>query len=112
MASVILQSNWRCFCAKRTVKVLSSIRNNYVTASKTRDIQLVLELFEMCQAATFRNHYIVKAEKLKRSIEREIELEEQFKIVVPACTLDSVDENFEKLVEDGREVGMTSSLFR
>ena len=112
LASVILQSNWRCFCAKRTVKVLSSIRNNYVTASKTRDIQLVLELFEMCQAATFRNHYIVKAEKLKRSIEREIELEEQFKIVVPACTLDSVDENFEKLVEDGREVGMTSSLFR
>ena len=110
-ASIIIQCARRSASARHTMKELAKIRNSYITAVETRDLELTLQAYAISQSISFRNHYVVKLERLKYCLEKEAELDKQFAELI-TCELQDVDETFEKLVEEGMDIGMQSELFK
>ncbi|GMI47097.1 hypothetical protein TrCOL_g10716 [Triparma columacea] len=109
--AMIVQCAHRSANARHTMKELEKIRGLYKKAEKERDLELTLEAYAISQSISFRNHYVVKLERLKYCLEKEVELEKKFETLV-TCDLVDVDEAFEKLVEEGRDIGMQTDLFK
>ena len=110
-AVIIMQCAHRSAYARFSMKELAKVKEMYVKAAADRDINLCQEAYACSQKTRHRNHYVVKLERLKYCLEKEVELEAKFETLVN-LSLQEVDEAFEKLVEEGRDIGMGSELFK
>lgn len=110
-AVLIMQCAVRSALSRNKAKQLAKIRTMYDEALAKRDLELTLEAHAMSLKVSFRNHYIVKLDRLKYCLETEKDLEEKFAKLV-TCDVSEVDEAFEKLVETGRDIGMSTDLFK
>jgi myosin heavy subunit len=111
-AVLIMQCACRSANSRFKMKELAKVRTMYLLAAEKRDLQLALDAHAMALTIKFRNHYIIKLDRLKYCLETEKVLEEKFAKLVVNCTVQDVDEAFEKLVETGRDIGMSTKLFK
>ncbi|GMH79381.1 hypothetical protein TL16_g08126, partial [Triparma laevis f. inornata] len=110
-AVLIMQCAVRSAFSRHSMKELAKVRDMYLEAAENRNLELCVKAYECSQKVRHRNHYVVKLERLKYCLEKEVELEAKFTTLVN-CDLTEVDEAFEKLVEEGRDIGMKSELFQ
>lgn len=68
--AMIVQCAHRSANARHTMKELEKIRGLYKKAEKERDLELTLEAYAISQSISFRNHYVVKLERLKYCLEK------------------------------------------
>eukprot|EP00519_Triparma_laevis_P004942 CAMPEP_0182508788 /NCGR_PEP_ID=MMETSP1321-20130603/25610_1 /TAXON_ID=91990 /ORGANISM="Bolidomonas sp., Strain RCC1657" /LENGTH=1892 /DNA_ID=CAMNT_0024714917 /DNA_START=82 /DNA_END=5760 /DNA_ORIENTATION=+ len=110
-AVLIMQCAVRSAFSRHSMKELAKVRDMYLEAAENRDLELCVKAYDCSQKVRHRNHYVVKLERLKYCLEKEVELEAKFTTLVN-CDLTEVDEAFEKLVEEGKDIGMKSDLFK
>jgi len=110
-AVLIMQCACRSANSRFKMKELSKIRTMYLKAADARDLPLTIEAHALSLTIKFRNHFVVKLDRLKYCLETEKILEAKFAKLVN-CSVSEVDEAFEQLVETGRDVGMSTDLFR